>query len=54
MTNTKQTERKDNPAHKLWRSQVWANYHYGSMTAAEAEQAAGPEPARWLEVEKVQ
>lgn len=54
MTTTKQTERKDNPAHKLWRCQVWANYFYGNMSEAEAVALAGPEPERWLTVEAVQ
>lgn len=46
------TQRKDNPQHRTWRIQVWANYHYGQMSMDEAERLAGPEPARWIEAEQ--
>jgi len=51
MNQQQATKRKENPAHKPWRCQVWANYHYGNMTTEAAEAAAGPEPERWIEVE---
>lgn len=42
-------DKTENPAHRQWEIQVWANYHYGNMSPEDALLAAGPEPDKYID-----